>query len=777
MLDKKIVSLVGAVGGANLLVTLLTAFLVTGGVAGPTGPVGPAGSPGVDGSIGLPGSNGTDGETPYIGSNGNWWIGSSDTGVSAEAVTLNEEESFIVEPYDLLEDSITPTELQSMNMDTVWDDILSDTYTPVSTEAELAAMVRGGKYILANDITLTTPWTPLGYNDDPFYIMLNGNGKTISGLVINGDEVSQSPVGFFSTLGESIVFDLTFESPQVNKPQVLTQGGVLAGQIEIAYLKNITIEGGEINGVKEVGMLAGRIWNSEVQGIRLTDNTITAISYAGALAYDVTESLVHDVVVSNLTYEPNFDAAYSISLFDYQSSIGGLIGYAQNVELVDITVTDSTLDFINGSYTNGYQYNVFRIGGVVGRTSGNSSYDSDFIRLHNILVDNTTIMGQELGGIIGFLEEGAIILSDTKVLSTQVYSGQLNDDTDTVDLSNLTPMNYQRLSNEAGGLIGVIDSSGVLIMDAYVEATITGTSDIGGFIGEYSGDDNNYEFVYIKNSVSNSSIFIDNSTGGGFAGYLGNIAYVVIENSANLSNLQSFYDGSYASELGGFVGSLYEIDQFALFSNSYNAGNVVGDYQIGGLVGYNEVEGFDDYDLEDGGLILYNVYNSGDVYGDEDVGGFIGHQYDQNNVFKIYNSLQAGMLYEADGSTPDFSSNEHGAFMGDNTSSNSAILTSNAFYLELVGNNETLIPTVADDNSSTIHRHVNGSSLPLTGFVTLLTSGSTGGMVFNPLTNLDAFTNVNAFYFNGIWNFDEAWTFDFTQDGLPTLIHSYRQPD
>ncbi len=774
MFEKKILSLVGAVGGTNLLVTLLTAFLVTGGVAGP---IGPAGSPGVDGSIGLPGSDGTDGETPYIGSNGNWWIGSSDTGVSAEAVTLNEEESFIVEPFDLLEDSITPTELQSLNMDTVWDDILSDTYTPVSTEAELAAMVRGGKYILANDITLTTPWTPLGYNDDPFSIQLNGNGKTISGLVINGDAVSLSSVGFFSRLEESIVFDLTFEAPEVNKPQVYTQAGVLAGQISLTYLKNITIEGGEVNGVKEAGMLAGRIWNSEVQGIRLTDNTITAISYAGALAYNVTASLVHDVIVTNLTYEPNFDAAYAIGFFDFLSDVGGLIGYAENVELADITITDSTLDFINGSYPTGHKYRVYSIGGVVGRMSGDGSYNSNFLRLHNILVNNTTIMGQVVGGIIGSLEDGSIILSDTKVLSSDVYSGDISDETDTVDLSNLTASNYQRLSGQAGGLIGDVESSGVLIVDAYVEANISGDSSVGGYIGDFSGDYNSYEFLYIKNSVSDSSIFVSGSEGGGFAGYLTNLAYVVIENSANLSNVQSFYDGNYANELGGFVGSLYEIDRFVLFSNSYNAGNVVGEYQIGGLVGYNEVEGFNDYDLEDGGLILYNVYNSGDVYGDEDVGGFIGQQYDQDNVFKIYNSLQAGMLYEADGSTPDFSSNEHGAFVGENTSSNSAILTSNAFYLELTGNNETLIPTVANDNSSSIHRDVNGSSLPLTGFVTLLTSGSTGGTVFNPLTNLDAFTNASAFYFDGIWNFDEAWTFDFTQDGLPTLIHSYRQPD
>lgn len=50
------------------------------GEAGPTGPQGPAGEPGADGA---PGPKGDPGDTPYIGENGNWWIGDSDTGVSS----------------------------------------------------------------------------------------------------------------------------------------------------------------------------------------------------------------------------------------------------------------------------------------------------------------------------------------------------------------------------------------------------------------------------------------------------------------------------------------------------------------------------------------------------------------------------------------------------------------------------------------------------------------------------------------------------------------------
>lgn len=53
------------------------------GDTGPRGPTGPAGPAGADGSPGPAGPKGDPGDTPYIGENGNWWIGETDTGVSA----------------------------------------------------------------------------------------------------------------------------------------------------------------------------------------------------------------------------------------------------------------------------------------------------------------------------------------------------------------------------------------------------------------------------------------------------------------------------------------------------------------------------------------------------------------------------------------------------------------------------------------------------------------------------------------------------------------------
>ncbi len=62
------------------------------GPAGPQGPEGPQGEkgdpgpqgpPGADGAEGATGPKGDPGDSPYIGENGNWWVGGTDTGVAA----------------------------------------------------------------------------------------------------------------------------------------------------------------------------------------------------------------------------------------------------------------------------------------------------------------------------------------------------------------------------------------------------------------------------------------------------------------------------------------------------------------------------------------------------------------------------------------------------------------------------------------------------------------------------------------------------------------------
>jgi hypothetical protein len=68
----------------GMLLLMALGLSLTGcGTPGETGPQGPIGPEGPVGPAGPIGETGKDGQTPHIGTNGNWWIGDTDTGVSA----------------------------------------------------------------------------------------------------------------------------------------------------------------------------------------------------------------------------------------------------------------------------------------------------------------------------------------------------------------------------------------------------------------------------------------------------------------------------------------------------------------------------------------------------------------------------------------------------------------------------------------------------------------------------------------------------------------------
>jgi hypothetical protein len=309
-------------------------------------------------------------------------------------------------------------------------------------------------------------------------------------------------------------------------------------------------------------------------------------------------------------------------------------------------------------------------------------------------------------------------------------------------------------------------------MDAYTDANLVGSSYVGGFIGFADGEQDEDEFVYIKNSLSNNNITLTTDYGGGFVGRADNLEYVIVENAGNHSEVLGYntFSENFASDVGGFFGTLYEIDLFALISNAYNQGDVIGSNNVGGFVGYNEIEGLNDYSILNGGLILYNTYNSGNISGFDDVGGFVGEQYDQTNILEIYNSFQAGTLYVGEGGTPDFSSEDYGGFIGINGNSRSKVNVFNSFYLAAIDDEENVLFPIGYDHSNSLS---GGNGLPTTGFINILISGANGEGNSFALNSMDIFEGENNFYFEDLWDFEEAWTFEGNIEGFPTLIHTF----
>jgi len=199
--------------------------------------------------------------------------------------------------------------------------------------------------------------------------------------------------------------------------------------------------------------------------------------------------------------------------------------------------------------------------------------------------------------------------------------------------------------------------------------------------------------------------------------------------------------------VGGFIGEVYEINHIGIISNSYNTGDILnGSYDIGGFIGYNEIENIDNATTLEGGLFIYNSLNLGTVSGYENVGGFLGRQYEQDNLMYVYNSLQLGDVIPID---TNYDSEELGGFIGENASSSSILHISNSYYAARIDGEGFTLPVVGFNGSG-----IN-TELPLFGFLTGYFSNN-----FYTLTDPHSVLDPDNFIYEGIWNFDDVWAFD-----------------
>ena len=69
--------------------------------------------------------------------------------------------------------------------------------------------------------------------------------------------------------------------------------------------------------------------------------------------------------------------------------------------------------------------------------------------------------------------------------------------------------------------------------------------------------------------------------------------------------------------LVGYIRFLNDSDSLVDIKNSYASGNVTGDFQLGGLIGANQIHG-------SGTTSIQYVYSTGNVEGNSQIGGLIG---------------------------------------------------------------------------------------------------------------------------------------------------------
>lgn len=127
----------------------------------------------------------------------------------------------------------------------------------ITDAAGLAAISNdlAGHYVLAADITLSGEWTPIGNSGAPFTGTFDGNGHSIKGLTITGDN---NGVGLFG---------------QVN------------GEV-----KDVRILGANVRGNEHVGIVAGRLLGGGVIDGVFTSGVVSGRDHEGAIVGHIEEA-------------------------------------------------------------------------------------------------------------------------------------------------------------------------------------------------------------------------------------------------------------------------------------------------------------------------------------------------------------------------------------------------------------------------------------------------------------------------------------------------------
>lgn len=412
-------------------------------------------------------------------------------------------------------------------------------------------------YIQMADIDLSgyDNWEPIGdYNSasNPFSGSYDGRNFKITNLNINKPDTNF--IGLF--------------------------GYVVANDSNLS-IKNINIENANINGADYVGSLIGTLDTSKSGVNIIIDNcnatgTVMGNNDIGGLIGYITDN------IDSIKTIKNSSASVQVISNEFSESAGGLIG-----------AVFSNLSIIN-SFASGDVIGFDNVGGLIGRTWGNSIVDS--------YASGKVKGNMQVGGLIG---EGETLIKDCKAFGSvegveyvgglvgSLYSNQIESSNATGNVSG---------SITVGGLIG---QSFAIVNDTYATGSVSGDSDIGGLVGVSYND--------TTKSYSTGSISGQNTVGGFIGTGYGNI-----DSCYAIGNVTAVGD-----RIGGFAGEYYGDNIY----DSSAKGIVSGNLSVGGFAGYAA------------GITIRKCYASGNTTGVENIGGFLGESYS-----KIYNSYSLGAV-------------------------------------------------------------------------------------------------------------------------------------
>lgn len=357
----------------------------------------------------------------------------------------------------------------------------------------------------------------LGDKNERTLTVIDGNGMTISGIIINYSEDEKGNLGLFSDVYSSVIKGLTLEystirnsqgEEQVGSSTATCVGGV-AGTAHNLYAIDLTLSG-------NVTLRAHNVVGGVVGKISGKNSGILGVSSALKVQAGYRENSDLYVIDSNQD---------DLKYLSYAGGIAGIIDIGQNLR-------DTTN--INKITVNSSSVRANRAGGIAGFMGPNVVAS----RLNYVIGGENQIFGREVAG-------GIVADSYAKKISLS----QVNHDVNTQYEYDKAFGNYINQDEELA--IDNTDSK-----YGYLH-TITGQKIVGGFIGvHYGGDIDN---SLTKANIGHNAEYGLAETVGGFIGksHGGNLESVYAQNYIELyyklESIGKEYTPKYA---GGLIGSV-----------------------------------------------------------------------------------------------------------------------------------------------------------------------------------------------------------------------------
>jgi hypothetical protein len=298
-------------------------------------------------------------------------------------------------------------------------------------------------------------------------------------------------------------------------------------------------------------------------------HVISHLTISGGTYLGLFGQLVSGAIISNLALE-------AVNVNGTGRYVGGLVGYNEG----NIT-SCSSIGSVNGEYS---------VGGLVGWSNGSVTFSYSTGSVNGFAEDDRY---GGVGGLVG-RNEGNI----TSSYSTTTVTGRwsvgglvgLSYGSITACHSSSSVNGYARL----GGLVAWNEGN---ITSSYSIGEVSGNGTIGGLAGENRGR--------IATSYSISTV----DGNGAIGGLVGSDFHGIITTSHSIGAISGT-----GNSIGGLVGETY----YSIITTSYSTGTVSGDEDVGGLVGYNNGDGWH------GGMVAAS-YSTCTVNGNTNVGGLVGN--------------------------------------------------------------------------------------------------------------------------------------------------------